>query len=525
MRNKIITLLALLSAAFFAQGQAGWSQFDKLMNDGSYKSAYTLAEGVYKRSTASAERLAAAYHMTLAASNYQEDVHDSAELRYRALLPKLDPLEKALCFAFLGEYDSALVYADVLKQTPVEKIRMYCDAEKSVGMTPTAFDVVVQRILNDYHNNKTTIQRRVELQRMLVEFHAEDGDDIRIWNENRLLDYLSNVPNRPMTLERIGESIAKFRGTKSPYYTLLYWRAARWCSGKEDFVAALRYCDTAIQLAPKSEGGIDCANLKNEILQKRVDMEDDGLVVAPNTVSLQRVRYRNLEQLWWRIIPYDADYRWGEKTKVKLRAAKALESGEWRVESGKDYKYAESYVSLPALKAGKYLLLVSPSQDFKVDGFMAYEVNVTDMYLIQNGQEGLLLDRRTGKPIAGQELKLINKAQKGGTLLERAHTDSTGRYRFTTKEYKWSYKIFIERDGYTLDANYGYAHEPADTTMNLSATICTDRPIYKPGDTLQVAVVVYRSNGLDAQVAANEQMELLLSDPNYQDVEKKNADG
>ena len=89
MRNKIITLLAVLSAAFFAQGQTGWAAFDKLMQEGSYKSAYELAAGVYKKSATGAERLAAAYHMTQAAANYQEDVRDSAEARYRQLLPSL----------------------------------------------------------------------------------------------------------------------------------------------------------------------------------------------------------------------------------------------------------------------------------------------------------------------------------------------------------------------------------------------------------------------------------------------------
>ncbi|MGX8712488.1 MAG: MG2 domain-containing protein [bacterium] len=519
--KKIITGVALLFAALPVFSQSRWNQFDKLMTSGSYKSAYTLAEGVYHQCTVSSERLAAAFHMTLAASNYQEDVHDSAEARYRALLPTLEPLEKAICYAFLGEYDSALVFSDVLKTTPVEKIKMYCDAERSVGMTPTAFDVVVRRILNDYNNNKTTVQQRVELQRMLVDFHAGDGDDIRIWNENCLLDYLSFVPNHPLSLARIGESIAKFRGTKSPWFTLLYERAAQWCDGKEDFVAALRYCDTAIQLAPKSEGGVGCANLRNEILQKCVEMDNDGLVVAPNAVSLQRVRYRNLDYLWWRIIPYDSDYRWGDKTKAKLRAAKAVESGVWKVESGKDYKYAESYVSLPALKTGKWLLLVSPSQNFMADGFMAYEVNVTDMYLIQNGQEGLLLDRRTGKPIAGQELLLKKLDYRNTQLLERAHTDSTGRYRFTTKEFRYDYKIIIKRDGYTIDASYGRAYEKPDSTMKLNATMCTDRPVYKPGDTVQVAAVVYRCNGLDAQVAANEEVELLFKDPHWQEVEKQ----
>ena len=519
MGKRIVALLALVSAAFFAEGQTGWAGFDKLMEEGSYKSAYELAEGVYRKGGTGGVRLAAVYHMTQAAARYQEDARDSAEARYRRLLPTLKPLEKALCHTFLGEYDSALVYSEVLKATPVEKIRMYCEGEKSGGMTPTAFDVVVRRMLNDYGN--TSVQRRVELQRMLVDFHAGDGDDIRIWHENCLLDYLTAVPNRPMTLGRIGESIARFRGTKSPYYTLLYERAAQWCSGKGDFVAALRYCDTAIGLAPKSEGGVECANLRNEILQKRVMVEKEGLVVAPGAPSLQRVRYRNVEHLWWRIIPEVDGYRSDEKTKAKMLAASVVEGGEWRVESGKDYEYAESYVSLPALKSGKWVLMVSPSKDFKTDGFMAYDVNVTDMYLIQNGQEGLLIDRRTGKPIAGQELLLKKLDYRNTQLLERTHTDSNGRYRFTTKEYSYNYKIVITRDGYTIDASYGRASVKPDSTMKMWAKVVTDRPIYKPGDTVQVAAVVYRSNGLNAQVAANERVEMLFKDPNGQEVEKR----
>ena len=121
MKRLLGLLIFTITISGFAQGQTDWSRFDKLMGEGSYKSAYALAEGVYKRSTASAERLAAAYHMTQAAACYQEDVHDSAEARYRELLPTLEPLEKALCHAFLGEYDSALAYSEVLQRTPVER--------------------------------------------------------------------------------------------------------------------------------------------------------------------------------------------------------------------------------------------------------------------------------------------------------------------------------------------------------------------------------------------------------------------
>lgn len=525
MKKTIVTLLALCAAAFSLPAQTDWAQVERLIGDGSYKTAYGKAEAVYNnKSAASRQRLTAAYYMAQAAASYQEEAYDSAVAHYRALLPVLDGVDKALCYTFLGEYDSALAFADVLKRTPVEQIKMFCNAEKSVGMTPTAYDVVVLRILGDY--DKTTVQRRVELQRMLAEFHAKDGDDIRIFYENRLLDYLSNVPNHPLTLGRINESIAKFRGTKSPYYTLLYQRAAEWYRGNGDYLAALRYCDTAVALAPKSEGGIECANLANEIKQKRVDMERGSLMVVPGQPSLQRVRYRNVDRLYYRIVKYTEgkdgteDYSWGDKAKGKLLAAKKVASGEWKVESGKEHKYAESYVSLPALPAGRWLLMVSPSEDFKTDGFMVYAVNSTEMLLVQNGCEGMLLDRRTGRPIAGQEMRVERKDHNNKvTVMATAVTDSYGRYRLVYEKSRWGDRIVVERNGYRLTARYNSNDSKPDTAMHMNAEVRTDRPIYKPGDTVQVAVVVYRTDGLEAEVARGERLKLTFSDPNGQEVD------
>ncbi len=527
MKRQILTLLALCAAAFSLSAQTDWAQVERLIGDGSYKTAYGKAEAVYNnKSAASRQRLTAAYYMAQAAVSYQEDARDSAVAHYRALLPALDGVDKALCYTFLAEYDSALAYADVLKVTPVEQIKMFCNVEKGVNMTPTAYDVVVLRILGDY--DKTTVQQRVELQQMLADFHAGDGDDIRIFYENRLLDYLSNVPNHPLTLGRINESIAKFRGTKSPYYTLLYQRAAEWYRGNGDYLAALRYCDTAVALAPKSEGGIECANLANEIKQKRVDMEMGSLMVVPGQPSLQRVRHRNVDKLYYRIVKYTEgkdgteDYSWSDKAKGKLLAAKPMVSGQWSVVSGKDYQYAESYVSLPALPTGRWLLMVSPSEDFKTDGFMVYAVNSTEMLLVQNGHEGMLLDRRTGQPIAGQEMRVERKEHNNKvTVMATTVTDRYGRYRLAYEKpwWVWSDQIVVERNGYRLTARYNNDDSKPDTAMRLHSEVRTDRPIYKLGDTVQVAVVVYRTDGLEAEVANGERLKLTFSDPNGQEVD------
>lgn len=520
MKRLLGLLIFAITISGFAQGQTDWTRFDKLMGEGSYKSAYALAEGVYKKSNASAERLAAAYHMTQAAACYQEDVHDSAEARYRELLPTLEPLEKALCHAFLGEYDSALAYSEVLKQTPVERIKQYCEGGRGENMTPTAYDVVVVQMQGDYQLKP---QRRVELQQMLVAFHAQDKDDgLRIWHDLRLLDIMSEVPNRHIDLPTIQSYINKYRGTASPRITGFYDKAAELCNRQGDYVQAVRYCDTAISLFPKSEGGVECANLRSDILAKRVWLEGQGLTVMPGVASPQRVRYRNLTQLWFRVVPYIEDYRWDSRSKAQMLRAKSIEEWSLTLVCNDSHRYEAAYFAMPALKAGQYLLMVSPSEDFRKEGFMAYEVHCTDMVHVGLGNgNDLLVDCRSGKPIVGQEVRL--ERQPGNSnlrkVLSTTHTAADGRFRFDySGVQRWSDYLVIERDGYRLLKNY-YSNRASDyTDSTLRCELRVDRPIYRPGDTVHAAALAYHSDGRDGMVATGCRLRIVLNDPNGQQV-------
>ena len=511
---KRVSLFLAITICIVMNGTA--QDFWTLMDNGSYKSAYQLAEGVYKSSRQSDKRLEAAYHMSVASAIYQEDARDSAEARYRALLPQLEPLEKALCHAFLGEYDSALVYADVLKATPVEKIKMYCDGGKTQNMTPTAFDVVLMKVLDDYG---TAIQRRGELQQMLVDFHAADGDDIRIWHENRLLDYLSNVPNHPLTLERIGEAIEKFRGTKSAYYTLLYERAARWCSNKGDYVAALRYCDTAIQLAPKSQGGVQCANMRSSITAPKISIGRSPHFLIPQREELLSITYSNCSHIYLRVVHEPESYM----STAQLAKLKPLR--EWAIEVPlhADYTEATACFAMPPLPVGRYRLLASPTKNFSND--MAYEeLHVTDMVLrYTRSGKGLLVDRATGEPIVGQRVQLVKPKEYGNKperVLQTVVTDADGCFRFDSVPLRSSV-IRIERGGYNIQQSvYRYSEEAVNTGRTLF-NLVSDRPIYRPGDTVRVAFTLYRTDGRDGRLLADgHPFEVVLSDPNGQEVQR-----
>ena len=504
--------------------QTDWTQFDHLMSEASYKSAFAFAEKVYNGRADGATRLAAAYHMSLAASHYQEDARDSAEARFRALLPTLPPLEKALCHAFLGEYDSALTASEVLKDTPVESIAMYCYGESTQNMTPTAYDVVA---LMAQDRGNLTPQQRVDLQRQVLTFHAGDSVGLRLWHELRLLDLMEGVPNHPVDDAQIEQTIDRYRSSRNPRLALLYVRMARRLEGREDYLGALRWCDSAVMLAPQSEGGVQAANIKGEILQRQVSVEVKGLTVAPGVGSLQRVRYRNTDHLWFRVVPYVEDFQYGDRKTNKLLSLKPLKQWDVSVPGDDGHRYVETCLDFPPFDAGNYILMVCPTSDFKKDGFMAYEFNVTDLYIIQSHQQGLVLDRSTGRPIVGQQLRLERSNYKTPSrVLQTVVTGSDGRYRFTITDEMWGDSVKAERGGFHFASRYFQYGNHADSTMRLHSELRTDQPIYRPGDTVRMAVLFYRSNGVDAQVAAGQVVEAAFLDPNGKEVstEKLTAD-
>lgn len=497
-----------------ATAQTDWKKIDRLINDGSYKTAYAEAEKVLGSQAPSAERLKAAWYMAKAAAMFQEDAYDSAKLRYETLLPTLTPLDQALCLAFLGRYDEALQHEALLKNTPVEQVKEYATGGNTLNVTPTVYDMVVVMM---QEQGDLSAQERLDWQRKLADFHAGDADDIRIWHDLRLYDFDRQVPNRDLQCGSLRHYTEKYRGTQCPYYTRFYAMLANECNGKGEYVQALKYCDTAVQLAPKSEGGIECANLRKEITRVRINVDNTHLTVAPGRQSLQRITYRNTDHLWLRIVPYVEAFSYNQKAKEKMLNAKPLEQWDVAVPGNREYRSESTLLALPAMKAGHYILLVSPTADFKQQGFVAYEMNCTDMLLVQNGQEGFLLDRATGKPIVGQQLRVQHRTDQ---VLGTATTDRDGRYRFNINDDRWGLRLVVERDGYTLNTSFNRSSESQVNNQKLHAEVRTDRPIYKPGEEVQVAVLCYTGDVLEAQVESGKELHLLLQDPNWQEVSR-----
>jgi hypothetical protein len=299
-RLTIVAIIVLL--ALPAAGQkTDWKKFVELLSEGSYKSAYAEAEAVFKTTKNSTDLLTAAWYMTAAATAYQEDARTDAVARYRAILPRLDAVDRAVCYAFLGVKYSALMEEEMLKRASSDRIRIFCedgDEEyKGINLTPTAFDVVVRSLMNNAVTDTALLQK-------LVDFHKDDSDEIRAALDYQMMDVRDyGVIRESDKMKMVQGYINKYRGSKCPFVAHFYNEMAHLMEGCDDMLAAVRYCDTAEARFPGSKGAAHCANLRMSICQSKIVTAsfDGDFTIYPGRPSLKKLTYANLNRIYFRL--------------------------------------------------------------------------------------------------------------------------------------------------------------------------------------------------------------------------------
>lgn len=506
--KRIIIALSLLSfhlSLFTLSAQTDWKKIDNLIVNKSYKTAYTQAEALFKKTTNSTDLLTAAWYMARAAAEYQEDCYDSSIARYRSILSRLEAPEKAVCYAWLGVADSALMDEALLKKTSSDRIKPFLEKEehgkRGVNLTPTVFDVVAQYILNN------VVYDSFALMQELIDFHSGDNDDIRILLDMQLMQMTrAHRPNEVTGEEWLQRYINKYRGSRSQQLTKLYCEMARILSNKERYVEAVAYCDTAIRLFPTSSGAVECFNMRKEILAQRIDIQASYLTIVGRP-SLHVLEFKNLSKVHLALYPYKQTKR---NFEFPEKLGKPLHEWQLELEDNGDHKEKKAIFHLPALEMGTYLLVVSENDKFSQKD--AYTViNSTDFLLLRNGEDFQLVEAVSGDPIEGQEVVLLEWYDQEPVDTAISYPD--GRFRLDKDHMQ---KLCINRKGHSFLFDYyhaGYGQQ-GSRTMTEHAKLLTDRPIYRPGDTAHIAALLYESDGVNGRTVGGRELSLRFDTPN-----------
>ena len=298
---------------------------------------------------------------------------------------------------------------------------------------------------------------------------------------------------------------------------------------------AKELCEAIIKKFPKSEGGINCQNLINNINQPGLSIETEK-VNTINEAFRTLVNYKNVPKLYLRIIKTSReeikklDRRDYDKLWKDYVAMKPVKSWSLSLPDPKDYQQHSTEIKIDGLANGVYFILASIDENFSLSkNILAKQVTYVSniSYIHNSNNEYYVLHRDKGLPLVNTQVQVWDTRynyQSGGNeeiKAEKYTTDKNGMFKMKeSKDYRnFLLQLKNNTDELFMDDNEGYnTYNGYEGEAKPQAFLFTDRSIYRPGQTVYFKGIVIQKNKTTkkSEVLPNYKTKILLRDANYQ---------
>lgn len=221
--------------------------------------------------------------------------------------------------------------------------------------------------------------------------------------------------------------------------------------------------------------------------------------------------------------------RLNTKQLLALRTGNPVFTSDRTYTPTNDYTEFSDSVLVPKLPVGVYLIKAfSPTQKATAVYQTVFVSNVKFLYttLGKSGRMRLaVVDATTGQPISNAKITLTeNYYNKKNSVKSTIATGENGeaQYNRGKSTYQGVDAFVVSGDDRYLPhsqiyKNYSYSSIKASTRIRL----LTDRSIYRPGQRLQVAVMVWEQDSTHAHAVAGKEETITLRDTNYKVIAEK----
>ncbi|MBN1796957.1 MAG: hypothetical protein JW822_00150 [Spirochaetales bacterium] len=309
------------------------------------------------------------------------------------------------------------------------------------------------------------------------------------------------------------------------------------------YAEAMDLCEQLEKQYPETEGASQSAALRLKIQLPYLYLEADNLL--PSQAKTVTLHARNLDQVYFRmykpdlnrlVTDYDSGIDWSriirypdENWLRKRILNKQTPVKEWRrqLDAEGPYQPVTTQAELPEMGKGVYVLMVSDDKNFTEGSALIYGcvINITDLmlvgsfgrgsktlaaynaYLHDNGPERdedqlarfYTLNAETGAPVSGASVDIYytlygnaNTAdhvrltsQADGSAALTVPVDVTSR-----SEWGYVYPLIKKDNAYSYWNTHVYFNSSLPVPLELF--IQTDRPIYRPEQTVQAKVTAVK---------------------------------
>lgn len=197
----------------------------------------------------------------------------------------------------------------------------------------------------------------------------------------------------------------------------------------------------------------------------------------------------------------------------------------------KEYEVFDDSLQLSGLPVGVYMIEVEskPKTEVARQLYFVSNIRVLTQSLPNNQVRFVVVNAATGQPVKGAQLRLEPYARRNANSSVITVTCNNEGECVYTFEDPISYKLFATakddrycptRNVYTNNMTYRY--EVA--RIQEHGHVFTDRVLYRPGQTVHVAAIVYEvMNGIEHVAKAGKELKAVLRDANYKVVAEQSV--
>ncbi|RZL47355.1 MAG: hypothetical protein EOP00_12215, partial [Pedobacter sp.] len=284
---------------------------------------------------------------------------------------------------------------------------------------------------------------------------------------------------------------------------------------------------------PKSIGAKNSENLINQIKNPELTTQTKQIITANQPAQLY-LAYKNVDTIYFKLfkrpIEERLDYRLNDQKNLFNFLEKNKQTRAWFaiVPKSTDYQLHTLITKIDGLPYGNYLLISQNSATnnantiYTYSSFTATNLVVTDRLANNTTHEYFVSNSTNGQPLKGASIQ--QKRNNYNALPTRGKVITTNEMGYAaTNEIENLNGALVFLKGDTLSINVNNYNSRYDEDDNKKVILFTDRPIYRPGQT-----IFYKGLFIDYKndknvIITGEKLDLTFEDANGKEIEEKSV--
>ncbi|HEY1044906.1 MAG TPA: MG2 domain-containing protein, partial [Bacteroidia bacterium] len=286
-----------------------------------------------------------------------------------------------------------------------------------------------------------------------------------------------------------------------------------------DKIKAIKYADDGLKRYPKFVENKLLINIKKTILAPYLSLQTENFI-KPNAPFLGKLEHKNSTEIVvkaFKISSLEFENNQNKYDEGELRSKYAslmnpLFTKKIKVTDLKDYETHSSEISLPALPAGNYILIVTNNKKLKNENALieCKQIHVSN-YTYKKNESALQTVNALSGEFVSLPFEIYVEEEDKMILLKKGQTDVSGMLDFKEQgieKLNRSVLIVFNQGEFSFN-QYLYGNMYENSIKADAYRVYTDRSIYRPGQTVYYKLIAYSDD--KKEVLSNKDIEVLFN--------------